>query len=54
MAKKTYECQACGALVQVDEEEKEPRCTMCSGSWVTEMPEEELQALLNPASCGFR
>jgi DNA-directed RNA polymerase subunit RPC12/RpoP len=54
MAKKTYECQGCGALFQVDEEEKEPRCTVCSGFALIEVSEERLQGLLNPLGCGSR
>lgn len=54
MVKKTYECPKCRAIVQVDEKEKEPRCTVCSGRELIEMSDEELQALLNPVRCGFR
>lgn len=53
MSKRTYECRKCGAMFQVDEKEKDPRCTVCSGRDLTEINEEELQALLNPTRCGY-
>jgi hypothetical protein len=59
MAKKTYECRGCGTMLQIEEkdtggEEKKPRCTLCSSYSLTEISEEELQALLNPTRCSFR
>ena len=54
MAKKTYECEACHAIFQIDEKEKGPRCTVCGKAAVIEIGEEALQDLLNPRQCGFR
>ena len=54
MAKETYECRGCGAMFQVDDKERQPRCTVCSGFNVVEIREDELQALLNPLGCGTR
>jgi hypothetical protein len=54
MLKKTYECRTCGVMFQVDEKEKEPRCTACGGLDLTAISEEELQALLTPARCASR
>jgi rRNA maturation endonuclease Nob1 len=53
MPKKTYECRECYRMFQLDEKEKEPRCTICGSEKLTEISEEELQALLNPARCGY-
>jgi DNA-directed RNA polymerase subunit RPC12/RpoP len=54
MSKKTYECRTCQTMFQVDEKEKEPRCTACGGRDLAAISEEELQALLNPARCASR
>ena len=48
MTKKTCECQGCGIRFSVEEDEKEPRCRVCSSFAVVEASDEKPRIVLDP------